>query len=70
MKKHTWHHLSSDWINWADRLAPAAGKINRHMIEAADLPGLAAAREGAALDVLDLASGVGEPALPLPIQLS
>ncbi|WP_336081916.1 class I SAM-dependent methyltransferase [Thalassospira sp. CH_XMU1448-2] len=58
----TWHHLSSDWINWADRLAPAAEKINRHMIEAADLDGLARLRAGAPLDVLDLASGVGEPA--------
>lgn len=58
----TWHHLSSDWINWADRLAPAAEKINRHMLEAADLEGLAASRNGAPLDILDLASGVGEPA--------
>ncbi|MDG4718183.1 MULTISPECIES: class I SAM-dependent methyltransferase [Thalassospira] len=58
----TWHHLSSDWINWADRLAPAAEKINRHLIEAADLDGLARLRGGAPLDVLDLASGVGEPA--------
>jgi SAM-dependent methyltransferase len=58
----TWQHLASDWITWAERLAPAAEKINRHMIAAADLPGLAAARNGAPLDVLDLASGVGEPA--------
>ncbi|CAM3467524.1 class I SAM-dependent methyltransferase [Thalassospira profundimaris] len=58
----TWQNLSTDWITWAERLAPAAEKINRHMIEAADLPGLAALRDGAPLDVLDLASGVGEPA--------
>ena len=59
---NTWQHLSSDWINWADRLAPAAEKINRHMIEAADLETLARLRGDAPLDVLDLASGVGEPA--------
>jgi len=66
----TWHHLSSDWINWADRLAPAAGKINRHMIETADLAALSAARNGAPLDVLDLASGVGEPAFSFARALS
>lgn len=66
----TWHNLSTDWINWAERLAPAAGKINRHMIEAADLPGLAAARKGVPLDVLDLASGVGEPAFSFARALS
>lgn len=58
----TWNELSSDWINWADRLAPAAEKINRHMIAAVDLEGRALARGGAPLKVLDLASGVGEPA--------
>lgn len=57
-----WHNLSADWINWADRLAPAAEKINRHLIEAVDLDGLKQMRGDAALDVLDLASGVGEPA--------
>lgn len=66
----TWHHLSSDWITWADRLAPAAEKINRHMIDAVDLPGLAAARNGAPLAVLDLASGVGEPAFSFARALS
>lgn len=58
----TWNELSSDWINWADRLAPAAEKINRHMVAAVDLEGRALARGGAPLKVLDLASGVGEPA--------
>lgn len=57
-----WHNLSADWINWADRLAPAAEKINRHLIEAVDLDGLKQMRGDAPLDVLDLASGVGEPA--------
>ncbi|WP_022731982.1 class I SAM-dependent methyltransferase [Thalassospira lucentensis] len=66
----TWHNLSADWINWADRLAPAAGKINRHMIEAVDLPALAHARGGADLAVLDLASGVGEPAFTFARALS
>lgn len=58
----TWQNLSTDWITWAERLAPAAEKINRHMIETADLKGLSAKRDGAPLEVLDLASGVGEPA--------
>ena len=66
----TWHNLSTDWINWADRLAPAAEKINRHMIEAVDLNALSAARNGAPLDVLDLASGVGEPAFSFARALS
>lgn len=66
----TWHNLSADWINWADRLAPAAGKINRHMIEAVDLPALTHARGGADLAVLDLASGVGEPAFTFARALS
>ncbi len=57
-----WHHLSSDWLNWADQLAPAAQKINRHLIDALDLPALARAADGRGLAVLDLASGVGEPA--------
>lgn len=58
----TWQNLATDWITWAERLAPAAEKINRHMIRAADLEGLSAKRDGAPLEVLDLASGVGEPA--------
>ncbi len=63
-----WHDLSSDWLNWADRLAPQADKINRHLIEALELPAIAAQpdrnrTEG--LSVLDLASGVGEPAFGL-----
>ncbi|MBC05879.1 methyltransferase domain-containing protein [Thalassospira sp.] len=58
----TWQNLSSDWITWAERLAPAAEKINRHMIEAADLKGLSESRNDAPLAILDLASGVGEPA--------
>jgi SAM-dependent methyltransferase len=62
ISSETWQNLSTDWITWAERLAPAAEKINRHMIEAADLPGLASARNGTPLEVLDLASGVGEPA--------
>ncbi|MFC4235242.1 class I SAM-dependent methyltransferase [Thalassospira xianhensis] len=57
-----WHHLSPDWLNWADQLAPAAQKINRHLVEALDLPALAQAAGGKDLVVLDLASGVGEPA--------
>ncbi|KZB51611.1 hypothetical protein AUP41_07195 [Thalassospira xiamenensis] len=57
-----WHHLSSDWLNWADQLAPAAQKINRHLIDALDLPALARAADGRQLVMLDLASGVGEPA--------
>ncbi len=68
--QNTWHHLSSDWINWADRLAPAAEKINRHMIKAAGLEDLARLRGGAPLDVLDLASGVGEPAFSFARALS
>ena len=66
----TWHNLSSDWINWADRLAPAAEKINRHMIKAADLQALASAREDVPIAVLDLASGVGEPAFSFARALS
>lgn len=63
----SWHHLSSDWLNWADRLAPAAEKINRHLVEALDLDGLArtSADDGAGTCVLDLASGVGEPAFSI-----
>ena len=66
----TWHHLSSDWISWADRLAPAAEKINRHMIEAANLQTLAQKRAGSPVAVLDLASGVGEPAFSFARALS
>ncbi|MCC9624029.1 methyltransferase domain-containing protein [Thalassospira sp. MA62] len=58
----TWQNLSFDWINWADRLAPAAEKINRHMVDAADLENRSAACGNRPLAVLDLASGVGEPA--------
>ncbi|WP_417814007.1 class I SAM-dependent methyltransferase [Thalassospira alkalitolerans] len=65
-----WHHLSSDWLNWADQLAPAAQKINRHLIEALDLPALARAADGRALTVLDLASGVGEPAFGIARMLA
>ncbi|WP_085580911.1 class I SAM-dependent methyltransferase [Thalassospira mesophila] len=58
----TWHQLSDDWMNWADRLAPQAEKINRPLIDALNLtsPANTAARHH--LLVLDLASGVGEPA--------
>ncbi|WP_341363408.1 methyltransferase domain-containing protein [Thalassospira sp. SN3W] len=65
-----WHHLSSDWLNWADQLAPAAQKINRHLIEALDLPALARAADGRGLAVLDLASGVGEPAFGIARMLA
>jgi len=66
----TWHHLSSDWLNWADQLAPAAQKINRHLIEALDLPVLAHAADERGLAVLDLASGVGEPAFGIARMLA
>lgn len=65
-----WHHLSSDWLNWADQLAPAAQKINRHLIAALDLPTLARAADGRGLAVLDLASGVGEPAFGIARMLA
>lgn len=65
-----WHHLSSDWLNWADQLAPAAQKINRHLIAALDLPALARAAGGRGLAVLDLASGVGEPAFGIARMLA
>lgn len=65
-----WHHLSSDWLNWADQLAPAAQKINRHLIGALDLPTLARASDGRGLAVLDLASGVGEPAFGIARMLA
>ncbi|MFH1805442.1 MAG: methyltransferase domain-containing protein [Pseudomonadota bacterium] len=68
--RRNWHHLSSDWLNWADQLAPAAQKINRHLIEALNLPALARAADGRALTVLDLASGVGEPAFGLARMLA
>ncbi|AUG53659.1 class I SAM-dependent methyltransferase [Thalassospira marina] len=60
-----WQDLSSDWLNWADRLAPQADKINRHLIDALELPKLVRQpihHDDAGLRVLDLASGVGEPA--------
>lgn len=65
-----WHHLSSDWLNWADQLAPAAQKINRHLIDALDLPALVRAADGRGLTVLDLASGVGEPAFGIAQMLA
>ena len=65
-----WHHLSSDWLNWADQLAPAAQKINRHLIEALDLPALAQTAKDRELSVLDLASGVGEPAFGIARMLA
>ncbi len=65
-----WHHLSSDWLNWADQLAPAAQKVNRHLIKALDLPALARAADGRRLVVLDLASGVGEPAFGIARMLA
>ncbi|MAZ34256.1 MAG: hypothetical protein CMO06_14020 [Thalassospira sp.] len=65
-----WHHLSSDWLNWADQLAPAAQKINRHLIEALDLPALARAADERGLTVLDLASGVREPAFGIARMLA
>lgn len=65
-----WHHLSSDWLNWADQLAPAAQKINRHLIKALDLPALMRAADGRGLTVLDLASGVGEPAFGIARMLA
>jgi len=65
-----WHHLSSDWLNWADQLAPAAQKINQHLIAALDLPALARAADGRGLAVLDLASGVGEPAFGIARMLA
>lgn len=66
----SWHHLSSDWLNWADQLAPAAQKINRHLVEVLDLPVLARAADGRGLAVLDLASGVGEPAFGIARMLA
>ncbi|WP_417814721.1 class I SAM-dependent methyltransferase [Thalassospira alkalitolerans] len=66
----SWHHLSSDWLNWADQLAPAAQKINRHLIEALDLPALAQTAKDRELSVLDLASGVGEPAFGIARMLA
>ncbi|MDP2698697.1 class I SAM-dependent methyltransferase [Thalassospira sp.] len=69
-KISSWHHLSPDWLNWADQLAPAAQKINRHLIDALDLPALARAADGRALVVLDLASGVGEPAFGIARMLA
>jgi len=65
-----WHQLSSDWLNWADQLAPAAQKINRHLIDALDLPVLARAADGRQLVMLDLASGVGEPAFGIARMLA
>ncbi|RCK51728.1 hypothetical protein TH25_08635 [Thalassospira profundimaris] len=68
-----WQDLSSDWLNWADRLAPQADKINRHLIDALELHGMAdrvAQRCHNGLCVLDLASGVGEPAFGLAALLS
>ncbi|SOB95255.1 class I SAM-dependent methyltransferase [Thalassospira xiamenensis] len=66
----SWQHLSSDWLNWADQLAPAAQKINRHLVAALDLPVLARAAYGRGLTVLDLASGVGEPAFGIARMLA
>jgi len=65
-----WHHLSSDWLNWADQLAPAAQKVNRHLVDALALPALARAADGRGLAVLDLASGVGEPAFGIARMLA
>ncbi|MBO9507893.1 methyltransferase domain-containing protein [Thalassospira sp. A3_1] len=65
-----WHQLSSDWLNWADQLAPAAQKINRHLIAALDLSALARAADERGLTVLDLASGVGEPAFGIAQMLA
>lgn len=66
----SWHHLSSDWLNWADQLAPAAQKVNRHLVDALALPALARAADGRGLAVLDLASGVGEPAFGIARMLA
>ncbi|OKH88324.1 class I SAM-dependent methyltransferase [Thalassospira sp. TSL5-1] len=68
-----WQDLSSDWLNWADRLAPQADKINRHLADALELHAMAdqPGRSGPnGLCVLDLASGVGEPAFGLAALLS
>lgn len=65
-----WHQLSSDWLNWADQLAPAAQKVNRHLVDALALPALARAADGRGLAVLDLASGVGEPAFGIARMLA
>ncbi|PTB98203.1 hypothetical protein C9975_11065, partial [Thalassospira xiamenensis] len=67
---NNWHHLSSDWLNWADQLTPAAQKINRHLIDALDLPALSGAADERGLTVLDLASGVGEPAFGIAQMLA
>jgi len=67
---NVWQDLSADWLNWADRLAAQAGKINRYLIDALNLPALDAASPGRDLQVLDLASGVGEPAFSIAQMLA
>jgi ubiquinone/menaquinone biosynthesis C-methylase UbiE len=52
-----WASRAEVWDEWADRLAKFAEPLNQPLIEAA------AVRPGAR--VLDLASGAGEPAIPL-----
>tara|TARA_R110001583_G_scaffold17679_1_gene71187 strand:- start:39617 stop:40531 length:915 start_codon:yes stop_codon:yes gene_type:complete len=67
---HVWRDLSTDWLTWADRLAPQAGKINTHLIDALQLPGLSSVHKDRGLRVLDLASGVGEPAFGIAKMLA
>lgn len=52
-----WVKKSAAWDRWADEISGLAERLNAPLLDAADLaPGL---------NVLDLASGVGEPALSI-----
>jgi ubiquinone/menaquinone biosynthesis C-methylase UbiE len=52
-----WATRADTWDEWADRLATFAEALNDPLIEAAGI--------GAGARVLDLASGAGEPAIPI-----
>jgi len=56
-----WTQRSGAWIRWADEIATPTDVISRHLLEAARIqPGQ---------NVLDLASGPGEPALSIARQV-
>jgi SAM-dependent methyltransferase len=56
-ERSRWQNRAKPWREWAPRLAEAADRFNRPLLEYAEVT--------AGLTVLDLASGAGEPALAL-----
>ncbi len=60
--RDTWTARSDQWVRWAEEQDPSARKLNNTLLDAAGIaPGQT---------VLDLASGVGEPALTIARRLA